>query len=94
MQKSRLPAIRNAYNILGVWICLNTGKAFNQSQQSGLLGKGAWKQRDSYQNILKDAEIAFSETNSVWIIRGIYIIQACNFILELTPNAIINPKKA
>jgi hypothetical protein len=43
---------------------------------------------------LKDAEIVFSEMNSVRIIRGIYNIQACNPILVVPPNAIINPKKS
>ena len=46
---------------------------------------------------LKDAEIGFKEIeceNSVRIIRAIYNIQACNPILLVPQNAIINPKKA
>ena len=42
---------------------------------------------------LKDAEIVFTEMSSVRIIRGIANTQACNYILVVPPNAIINPKK-
>ena len=42
----------------------------------------------------KDAKKNFAEINSVRIIKGNTIIQACNPILGAPSNAIINPKKA
>jgi hypothetical protein len=43
---------------------------------------------------LEDAEIGFAEINTVGIIRGISDLPACNPILVVSPNAIINPKIA
>ena len=45
-------------------------------------------------SFLKHAEIGFVEMNSVRRIRGISNIQACNPILVVPPNIIINSKKA
>ena len=46
------------------------------------------------QRFLEDAEIGFAEINTVGIIRGISDLPACNPILVVSPNAIINPKIA
>ena len=47
-----------------------------------------------FKTFLRDVEIGFVKMNSVRIIRGIFNIQACNPIVVVPPNAIINPKKA
>ena len=49
---------------------------------------------DTNQSGLKDAEIGFAEINSVRLRRGISNIQACNPILVVPPNAIMNHKKS
>ena len=66
----------------------------DQSQQTGLFGRGALKRHDTKGTFLKDADIGFAEINSARIIRGISNIHACNPILVVYPNAIIYPKKA
>ena len=51
--------------------------------------KGGLKRNDTEQ-FLKDGEIGFAEINSV----SIFNIQACNPILVVPPNTIINPNKS
>jgi hypothetical protein len=50
--------------------------------------------RNDGKNYVFDAEIGFAEINSVRIVRGISNMPACNHILVVPQNAVINPKNA
>ena len=48
----------------------------------------------SFDKMFLMGKIGFAEIKNVRIIRGISNILACNPILVVPPNAIINPKKS
>ena len=73
---------------------MNSANPADQSQQTGLLRRGAFSDMTQNRKFSKDVEIVFAEMNSVRVIRGISNIQTCNLILAVPPNAIINPKTA
>ena len=87
---SRLPAMfkNSSVNIN----LLTEAQSFRPITAVGYSGlKATWYKTDLS---FKDAEIRFAEINSARIKKGISSIQACNPILVVPPNSIINPKKA